>query len=62
MEKKYIFVDGIMQLNPNFKKSKNSSKTTVSDPKKALAVVSSTKDIQEATDLHKKYKQKIILH
>lgn len=46
-EPKYIFVNGVMELNPNYGGQKQ--QTTVKDPSKALAVVSSTADIGAAT-------------
>lgn len=45
---KYIFVNGVMKLNPQYKDN-NSHATTVSNPEKSLTVLSSTNDIMQAT-------------
>lgn len=56
-EKKYIFVNGVMKLNPAYKaeQAKVGNPTTLAAPDKALAVVSSTDDIQEANALHESH-------
>lgn len=45
---KYIFVDGVMKINPEYK-SADQPQSTVADPSKAIAIVSSTQDIQTAS-------------
>lgn len=46
---KYIFVDGVMKLNPNYHAA-GQPQSTVADPSKAIAIVSSTQDIQTASN------------
>lgn len=47
--RKYIFVNGVMKKNPNYKDAQQPA-STVSDSAKALAIVSSTNDIAAATE------------
>lgn len=49
-EKKYIFENGVMKLNPKFNKAQP-TQSTAADPKKALAIVSTPEDVQAASDL-----------
>lgn len=49
--RKYIFENGMMKLNPNYRAPGNQSQpSTVAAPDKALAIVSSTQDIMDATN------------
>ena len=50
---KYIFENGVMKINPAYgaEQAKQGSPTTVATPDKALAIVSSTQDIIEATQI-----------
>jgi hypothetical protein len=51
--KKYIFVDGVMKLNPAFAAYQNSvnPSTSYTGPDNTLAVISSMDDIMDATEL-----------
>lgn len=49
-DKKYIFENGVMKKNPAYKANQP---TTLLDSKKSLAIVSSTTDIQEASEIQK---------
>lgn len=53
---KYIFVNGVMKVDPNYKSQDvaQGSPSTVADQTQALAVVSSTNDIAEATAIQEK--------
>lgn len=48
--RKYIFENGVMKINPAFKAQQANKPSTVAAPDQALAIVSSTQDIMEATD------------
>lgn len=49
-EKKYLFENGVMKLNPKYQKP-DAGKTTVAEPNKALAIVSTPDDVQNASEL-----------
>ena len=54
--KKYVFIDGVMKLNPAFTAYQNASKPggapiQPADHNQSLAVVSSMEDIMDATEL-----------
>lgn len=52
--KKYVFVDGVMKLNPAYtayQNAANPSAPATNEPNTALAVVSSMDDIMNATEL-----------
>jgi hypothetical protein len=54
--KKYVFIDGVMKLNPAFTAYQNAANPThtpapVTVVNQPLAVVSSMEDIMDATDL-----------
>src|SRR3990167_4157723 len=48
MPSKYIFVNGVMKLNPQYKEQTS----TVANPQEALAIVSSANDIVKANELY----------
>lgn len=53
-EKKFITVNGVLQRNPNWRPDAGQTpepKSTVADPKKALAIVTSPEDAIEATQV-----------
>lgn len=55
-EPKYVFIDGVMQLNPKYvpdAKAGEPVKTTVADPQNAIAITSTMSDIAQAGEAKK---------
>lgn len=54
-EPKYIFTDGVMQLNPKYVADEKAgeTKTTVANPQQSLAIVSNMEDISKASEAKK---------